>query len=138
MSINDEDEKELDIAEVLGASDKASPQMLSIYIPNKDKNGKKIANQKELVKEAGELFTEIGGGVTIMPAVNGGWLNSDSGKIIWEKPIIVYSYVLPDKFEEKLPELRKFLHKMGRETNQGEIGVEFSGVFYRITEFDEV
>jgi hypothetical protein len=130
MDINEEyNDTELDLAKELGASDKSSPQILSIYIPNKDKNGKKYGNQKERVKIAGELFAQIGGGVTIMPAVDGGWLNSETGKIIWEKPIIVYSYVLPDMFEEKLPELRKFLHKMGRITNQGEIGVEFSGVF---------
>jgi hypothetical protein len=29
-----------------------------------------------------------------------------------------------------------FLHRMGRETNQGEIAFEFDGRFYRIRNFD--
>jgi len=35
-----------------------------------------------------------------------------------------------------LPRLREFLHRMGRETNQGEIAFEFDGRFYRIRNFD--
>jgi hypothetical protein len=36
-----------------------------------------------------------------------------------------------------LPELRSFLHRMGRETRQGEVAFEFDGRFYRIRGFDE-
>jgi hypothetical protein len=84
--------------------------------------------------EAASLLAEIGGGFTIMPAVEGGWLNE--GNIIWENPVVIYTYIKPNKFEEKLPELRGFLHRMGRETNQGEVVFEFDHWFYRITEYD--
>jgi hypothetical protein len=40
--------------------------------------------------------------------------------------------------EPFLPRLREFLHRMGRETNQGEIAFEFDGRFYRIRTFDGV
>lgn len=51
--------------------------------------------------------------------------------------MLVYTYIKPDKFLKGLPELREFPHRLGRETNQGEIAVEFDGRFYRITEFDD-
>jgi hypothetical protein len=38
-------------------------------------------------------------------------------------------------FVAGLPRLREFLHRLGRETNQGEIGFEFDGCFYRIRNF---
>jgi hypothetical protein len=52
-------------------------------------------------------------------------------------PVIVYRYIKPDQFVARLPELRSFLHKMGRETRQGEVAFEFDGRFYRIRGFDE-
>ena len=64
-----------------------------------------------------------------------GWLN-DQGEIIWENPVIVYSFIRPELFLSSLPQLREFLHRMGRETNQGEIAFEFDGRFYRIRSFD--
>jgi hypothetical protein len=33
--------------------------------------------------------------------------------------------------------LREFLHRLERETNQGEIAVESDGQFYRIAKYDE-
>jgi hypothetical protein len=56
--------------------------------------------------------------------------------VIWEAPVLVYTYIKPEPFVRGLARLREFLHRLGRETNQGEVGVEFDGNFYRITEFD--
>jgi len=49
--------------------------------------------------------------------------------------VIVYSYILPDAFAQALHRIREFLHRMGRETNQGEIAFEFHEEFYRIRRF---
>ncbi|TVS20739.1 MAG: hypothetical protein EA424_02440 [Planctomycetaceae bacterium] len=48
-----------------------------------------------------------------------------------------FSVHVPDAFLANLPRIREFLHRMGRETNQGEIAFEFDGRFYRIRRFDE-
>jgi hypothetical protein len=71
-----------------------------------------------------------------MPPVEGVWANAE-GEFVWENPVIVYSYIKSDAFLARLSELRTFLHKMGRETRQGEVAFEFDGRFYRIREFDE-
>jgi hypothetical protein len=70
-----------------------------------------------------------------MPPVEGGWQN-DEGEVIWENPVVVYSFIRPDEFLASLSRIREFLHRMGRETNQGEIAVEFDRRFYRIRAFD--
>jgi hypothetical protein len=87
------------------------------------------------VLEAIHLLSEINGGATAMPPVEGAWRN-DEGEIIWEHPIVVYSFIQADKFIRSLPQLREFLHRMGRETDQGEVAVEFDDRFYRIRKFD--
>ena len=50
---------------------------------------------------------------------------------------MVFSFVTADEWnKENALELRKFLHRMGRETEQGEIGVFLNGTFWRIRRFD--
>lgn len=128
---------ELDLGQALGASDSASVQVLTLYIPNKDQDGREFGTQPQWVLEAATLLAKIGGGVTILPPVEGGWLNKKTQNLIWESPILVYTYVDPDKLEELLPELCSFLHRLGHETNQGEVAFEFDRTFFRITQFDD-
>jgi hypothetical protein len=129
-------ETKIDLGSALGASIDLSPQILRLYIPNKDRNGRRLWQQRKWVNEAAHLLATLGGGVTIAPPVRGGWYDPSSGRIIWESPIIVYTYVKPDFFLPRLPKLREFLHRLGRETNQGEIAFEFGGDFYRIYQYD--
>lgn len=131
-----EEEREVDLGAALGASDATSPQVLTLYIPNKDCDGKEFGTQRKWVLEAAALLAEFGGGVTVMPACEGGWWNESSRTLIWEAPVIVYTYIKDDAFLRGLPRLRAFLHRLGRETRQGEVAVEFDGKFYRITSFD--
>ena len=130
----DQDSADIDLAAALGAGD-VSTQCFSIYVPNKDRTGKEIGDQRRWVLEAIRLLSEINGGATAMPPVEGGWLNDD-GEIIWECPVVVYSFIRPNPFLGALGQIREFLHRMGRETSQGEIAFEFDGNFYRIRTFD--
>jgi hypothetical protein len=130
------DELGLDIAASFGAEADTSTQAFSIYVPNKDRDGKEIGNQRQWVLEALRLLGTIGGGATAMPPVEGVWMDAE-GEFVWENPVIVYSYVKPEQFMARWPELRAFLHRMGRETSQGEVVFEFDGRFYRIRRFDE-
>jgi hypothetical protein len=130
------EEKDIDLVEALGASQAASPQILSLYIPSVSKSGESTFDQNIWIQKAGELLTLLGGGVTVNPPARGGW-KSPSGEIIWEDIVILYSFIDSESFIRNLPILRKFLHEMGRETNQGEVACQFDGMFYKITEYDE-
>ncbi|EMY71527.1 hypothetical protein [Leptospira vanthielii] len=130
------DEIELDLVSELGASSEGSPQILTLYIPSVDRYGKNSFDQEMWVKEAGVLLSAIGGGVTINPPSKGGW-KSPTGEIIWEDTIILYSYVDGESLAKNIKNLKKFLHRLGREANQGEVACQFDGVFYKITEYDQ-
>lgn len=134
-SPQEQEAQELDLAAVLGSDAGVSAQCFTIYIPNKDRDGQEIGNQRKWVLEAIRLLSETNGGATAMPPVEGGWLN-DQAEIIWENPVLVYSFIRPEPFVRALPRVREFLHRMGRETNQGEVAFEFDGRFYRIRNFD--
>jgi hypothetical protein len=97
--------------------------------------GRRVGSQRRWVLDAAALLAEIGGGVTILPPVEGGWYDAGNDRIVWERPVIIYTYVKPDAFIDKLPALRAFVHRMGRETAQGEVVVEFDRQFFRIREF---
>jgi hypothetical protein len=129
-------ETPLDLAELLGAEEDASLQRLTIYVPNVDRHGVEFGDQRQWVLSCAGLLARMGGGCTIEPPVEGAWLDPNTAKLIWERPVLVYAYVRPGWFELQLPALRFLLHEMGRETDQGEVAFEFDGVFYRITEFD--
>lgn len=132
----EEEEFEVDLVEALGASEAVSVQVLTLYIPDKDRGGRELGTQRKWVLEAAELLAPMGGGVTIMPSAEGGWHDGENDRIIWEHPVLVYTYIKPEPFLERLGELREFLHRLGRETNQGEVVYEFDGQFYRVTSFD--
>jgi hypothetical protein len=126
---------DIDLGAALGAEGASSTQRLVLYIPNKDKNGKALEDHKKWVRQARELLSHIGGGSTTFPPADGTWVD-EKGEILWESTRMVFCFVYPEQFAAKLGSLREFLHRFGRETNQGEVVVELDGVFFRIRNFD--
>ena len=57
------DDRELDLATALGAEREASTQVLSLYIPNKNRHGRSI-NPRPWIREAQDILTRIGEGYT--------------------------------------------------------------------------
>jgi hypothetical protein len=129
-------EPTIDLAAALGAEPGISVQCFRLYVPNKDRHGKEFGTQRKWVLEVIELLSELNGGATAMPSVEGTWA-TEQGELVWEHPVVVYSYVDAARFLSSLPRIRGFLHRLGRETNQGEIAFEFGDEFYRIRKFDE-
>ena len=127
--------RHLNLGALLGTTDGASIQVLTLYIPSKDRHGRPVRNQRRWVLRAATLLAEIGGGVTIMPRMRGGWLKPKGG-ILWEDTVLMYTYIRTQPFLDRVTELRSFVHRLGRETNQGEVVVEFDDMMFRITEFD--
>jgi len=126
---------EFDLGRELGADEGYSNQRLTLYIPNKDKGGPQGNKLKKGIDEARKLLSQIGGGATAYPPADGNWIDEE-GENLWEQTRIVFCYVYPDRLRAKSAELREFVHRFGRETNQGEVVVEFDGFFWRIRRFD--
>lgn len=78
-------------------------------------------------------------GATAYPRGRGMWRDDNqNGRLISDEPVIVTSYADPhDVTVEALKRLRLFLHRIGREANQGEVGLVVNNMYYGITEYDE-
>jgi hypothetical protein len=126
---------ELDLGNALGATDEPFGQRLTLYVPNKDREGNGVANHAEWCKLAQELLTAIGDGATAFPPVDGTWRKPD-GTDLWEQTKIIYTYVDPEKLVANVRRLREFLHRFGRETNQGRVVFEFDGKLWPIDKYD--
>ncbi len=98
----------VDLGAALGAQENCSTQCFTVYIPNKDKDGKEIGTQRKWIPEALSLLTELDRGATAMPPTEGVW-GSEQGELVWEHPV---------------------------ETNQGEVAFEFESRFYLIRDYD--
>ncbi len=125
----------VNVGNALGAAEDASIERLTLYIPSQDRDGQSF-DPLPWITEAMRLLSSIGGGATAMPPADGAWLNQLTGSLIIEKVVLVYTFIDPDRFEAQLTALRNFLHRLGRETNQGEVVCEFEGQLFKIREYD--
>jgi|GEM_PF-686039 len=126
---------EFDLAAALGAQEGTRHNALLSTFRTRIKNGKEIGNQRKWILEALALLTELHAGATATPPTEGVW-GDDQGELIWKHTVVVYSFIRAEKFHANLPRIREFLHRMGRETNQGEVAFEFETEFYLIRDYD--
>jgi hypothetical protein len=125
-------------ARALGASRPLGTAHLMIFVPSADRNGKKLKGPswtRPVLRTLGKLFR----GATAYPKGLGVWRDDQAGgKLVFDDTTIVFSYVAPnDLTNESLRDLRAFLHRLGRETNQGEMGLVLDGHYIGMTTFDE-
>jgi hypothetical protein len=125
-----EESQDINIAEVFGASS-AREQRFAVYIPNKDKDGNSVEQNKWIEKTL-RLLSEICGGATAMPPIRGAWLNEKSGALVVEEPVLVYTFIEPEEFARRMNEVVRLVHDIGKETRQGQMAIEFNQTFYLI------
>lgn len=126
-----------DIHKILGASLPAGTLQITVFIPSVDREHRPIGQEvwaEECLATLGSLFR----GATAFPPGRGVWRDdSEEGRLVFDDTVLITSYVDPEALtDETLTRLRKFLHRLGREANQGEVGVVIGGQYYGITEFD--
>lgn len=126
------------IGKRLGANKPAGATLFVLFIPSVDRHEKPI-NQKHWTDKALKELATLFRGATAYPRGRGMWRDDrQNGRLISDEPVIVTSYADPhDVTEEALKRLRLFLHRIGREANQGEVGLVVNNMYYGITEYDE-
>jgi hypothetical protein len=122
----------------LGTNRPLGTAHLMIFVPSVDRFGKHIQSERwtrATLQTLGELFR----GATAFPKGLGVWRDDErGGKLVFDKTTIVFSYVNPeDMTPAALVRLRHFLHRMGREARQGEIGLVLDGHYIGITKYEE-
>jgi hypothetical protein len=130
----------MDLRTSLGANLPAGSSQVTLFVPSVDRYGSAVDRQR-WVDEALTVFARLFRGATAFPPGRGVWRDDDrGGELVFDEPVMVTSYVDPDLLESEVivRQLRAFLHRMGREANQGEVGVVIDQDYLPITEFDEV
>ena len=79
------------------------------------------------------------GGATAFPPARGVWRDDDrGGRLIYDDPVIVFSYAQESALTGPAAEqLSTFLMRLGRDTNQGEVGIFVDGNYYGIQNFEK-
>ena len=126
------------IASGLGASRPAGTTLFVLFVPSVDRAGAPI-DHEYWVDAALTTLATLFRGATAYPRGIGKWRDDENaGALVTDEPTIVTSYAAPDAVtDEALARLRAFLHRLGREANQGEVGIVVDGTYYPITQYDE-
>jgi hypothetical protein len=138
-----EREEIFDLGTELGARSDYLMQKLTIYFPSKKGNLSKdpIENIEDYIEAAMHLLAKINLGVTRLPSGFGVWIDRQRAEeteargeeltkhdLDPEQTVLVYSYLTrPKVFKQRIREIRRFLHKFGRETQQDAVWVEYFG-----------
>ncbi len=121
----------------LGASQPVGTLIIVLFVPSKDRDGKDI-DHDFWVAAALETLGTLFRGATAYPRARGVWRDDERGGTLrYEEPTIVTCYADPKAMTSAAQSrLRAFLHRLGRETDQGEVGIVMGDQYYGITEFD--
>ena len=110
---------------------------VTVFVPSITRDGDSL-DHEYWCNEAIRILSKLFGGATAIKGL-GGWLDIEQERKIKQEPIsMVFSFMkTSDWNKETVLELRKFLHRMGREAKQGEIGLVKFGKYIPITRYDD-
>jgi hypothetical protein len=112
-------------------------QPIGTFVPSQDRDGRDI-DHDYWVTRALETLGTLFRGATAYPRARGVWRDDwREGELRHEEPTVVTCYADPAALTVTArSRLRAFLHRLGRETSQGEVGIVIGDKYYGITEFD--
>ena len=114
--------------------------LVVLFVPSVERDGLTEIDQDGWVEKALEMFGRVFGGATAFPRAKGVWRDDErEGKLVRDNPVVLHCYMAPEDIEdpEKQSSLAAFCKQMGRETNQGEVGLVIDNEYLAITKFSE-
>jgi hypothetical protein len=112
---------------------------VTLFVPSVDRDGEPI-DQAYWTDQALATFGMLFRGATAFPPGRGVWRDDErDGALVYDDTQMVLSYVAEASLadDETVKRLRAFLCRMGREANQGEIGIVIDGTYFGITDYEE-
>jgi hypothetical protein len=125
------------MTEALGGSKRV---LVVLFVPSVERDGKTEISQDSWVAAALTMFGSVFGGATAYPKARGVWRDDERGGVlVFDEPVVVHCYTTPVLIstEENLGRLGAFCRKMGRDTNQGEIGLVIGDEYLAIQDYTE-
>ena len=114
--------------------------MVVLFVPSVQRDGVTEIDQDRWVDATLEMFGRVFGGATAFPRAKGIWRDDERDRrLVRDNPVVVHCYMAPEDIEnpENQVRLAEFCKRMGRETNQGELGLVFDDEYLAITNFSE-
>lgn len=114
--------------------------LLVLFVPSVERDGRTPVAQDPWVEAALEMFGRVFGGATAYPKARGIWRDdARGGALVKDEPVVVHCYTTPEEVEneDNLAQLGSFCRRMGRETNQGEVGLIVGDEYFAIQDFAE-
>lgn len=109
-----------------------------LFVASLERDGTTPIDQERWVDSALELFGRVFGGATAYPRAKGIWRDDErGGSLVKDEPVVIHCYTTPDDIQDpsNLAELGGFCRKMGREANQGEVGLVVGDEYFAIRNF---
>jgi hypothetical protein len=113
--------------------------LIVLFVPSVERDGTTPIDQDRWVNEALDMLGSAFGGATAYPRARGVWRDDErSGALIRDEPVVIHCYTTPDDVQssKNLAELGGFCRRMGREANQGEIGLVVGDEYFAIREYE--
>lgn len=114
--------------------------LVVLFVPSVERDGTTPVQQQHWVEEALAMFGATFGGGTAYPKARGVWRDDERGeKLVFDEPVVVHCYTTPEAIEDagNLARLGSFCRRMGRNTNQGEIGLVIADEYFAIRDYEE-
>jgi len=113
--------------------------LIVLFVPSVERDGTTAIQQDKWVDEALRMFGTVFGGATAYPKAKGVWRDDErGGALVFDEPVVIHCYVAEDAIEadNNIDMLGKFCRRMGRETNQGEIGLIIDSEYLAFRNFE--
>jgi hypothetical protein len=124
----------------VGFSEGRKRILVVLFVPSVGRDGMTAIDQSRWVDAALDMSGRVFGGATAYPKAKGIWRDDGrGGALVKDEPVVVHCYTTPADIEDRrnLGELGRFCRKMGRETDQGEIGLVIGDEYFAIHGFVE-
>jgi hypothetical protein len=115
--------------------------LVVLFVPSVERDGATAINQDLWVDAALEMFGSTFGGATAYPKARGVWRDDErGGALVKDEPVLIHCYTTPEDIQDaaNLAELGRFCRRLGRQTNQGEVGLVVGDEYFAIRQFEEV
>jgi hypothetical protein len=112
-----------------------------LFVPSVERDGATPIDQDFWVNSALELLGTVFGGATAYPKARGIWRDDErAGALVKDEPVLIHCYTTPEDIQDpaNLVELGRFCRRLGREANQGEVGLVVGDEYFSIRQFEEV
>lgn len=112
--------------------------LVVLFVPSVERDGTTAIDQEYWVDAALETFGLLFGGATAFPQARGVWRDDEMGGVlIKDQPVVMHCYTTPADISDadRLSQLGGFCRRMGREAQQGEIGLVIGDEYLAFRDF---